>query len=162
MKKILPYLQTLILLGGVVFAWYTVFGDFHRFFGAGYTITQFKNCGTPNPLATPCFYGAIMFIVALAWSLIILIAADASKNVKSQKYLMWLLLAGTLFAWGNFAYQMYKYYAPHIGPYIGCSGIPLKHPIYTPCFTGTMIYLAAFVVSLIFLKMMKRDEAQTA
>ena len=157
MRKSLLYLQSLILLGGVVFAWYTVFGDFSRFIGAGYPITQFQGCSVPNPLATPCFYGAIMFIVTLILSLIILSAEDALKKSKNQKILLWLLLAGALFAWSNFGYQLYKFYAPRTGIYIGCSGIAVTHPVYTPCFTGAVIYLAAFIVSFIIIKIFKHD-----
>jgi hypothetical protein len=148
MKKTLLYLQAIILIGGSVFAWITVFGDFVRFFSNNGLLMPLYGY-SPNPLTTPCFYGAIVFLVALIWSILILLAADRSKNVKSQKHLMWLLFSGTIFAWGNFAYQMYKYYTPHTGIYIGCSGIPLKHPIYTPCFTGAVVFLIAFILSFI-------------
>lgn len=155
MKKILLYIQSAILLGGVVFAWYTVFGDFQRFFDAGYSINQFRDCSVPNPLATPCFYGAIMFIITLVLSLFILTEADATKGAKSQRKLMWLLLAGTLFAWGNFAYQLYIFYQPRVGDYLGCSGVTDAHPIYTPCFIGAVIYLGAFIASLVIVKSKK-------
>lgn len=161
MRKNLFFLQAIILIGGSVFAWVTVFGDFIRFFSSDNKLLMPLYGNNPNPLTTPCFYGAIMFLIALIWSMLILFAANTSKNIQSQKHLMWLLVSGTIFAWGNFAYQMYKYYTPHIGPYIGCSGIPLKHPIYTPCFIGATFYLMAFIISLLLLKVMKRDEIKT-
>jgi len=154
MKKNLLYLQSAILLGGVVFAWYTVFGDFHRFFNAGYSISQFRDCATPNPFATPCFWGAIMFIITLIISLTILTTESTLKQSGVQKKLVWLLLAGTMFAWSNFGYELFKFYNPsRTGDYIGCSGIVLTHPIFTPCFIGAVIYLGAFIVSLIINKL---------
>jgi len=157
MKKSILYLQTLVLLGGSIFAWFTVFGDFERFLGAGYPITQFSGCSVPNPLATPCFYGAIVFLITLGWSVSILLASNGyQKKIKNQKGLNYLLIAGTLFAWGNFGYQLYLFYKPGAGEYIGCSGVAASHPIHTPCFYGAVFYLTALIISIIIIKTHKK------
>jgi hypothetical protein len=160
MTKKFAALQSLILAGGSIFAWYTVFGDFKRFLNAGGEILNFSGCRFPNPLATPCFYGAIVFLIALIWSVLIYQKIDNTQRLASQKKLNFLLLAGTIFAWSNFGYEMYKFYQPHTEPFLSCSGTLAQHPIYTPCFTGAIIYLAAFITSLIFVKALKKDAQQ--
>jgi len=151
MKNKLFRLQTLTLAGGSIFAWYTVFGDFSRFFSAGGRITQFSGCQFPNPLITPCFYGAIAFLIALGWSIFILQNPENKKRI-SQKRLNWLLLAGTLFAWSMVAKEFYKYFTPHTGAYIGCSGLPTQNPVFTPCLTGASIYLISLILSIFILR----------
>ena len=153
--KVILYIQSLILSGGVVFAWFTVFGDFGRFFNAGHTITTLTGCTPPNPLITPCFYGAIAFLIALGWSINILLAND-NKKARSQKKLNYLLIAGTLFAWGNVAYEFYKFFKATTEEYIGCSGQLVSHPFETACFIGASIYLLALITSLIILKINKK------
>lgn len=159
MTKKFAALQTLILASGSIFAWYTVFGDFKRFLNAGGEILNFSGCRFPNPLVTPCFYGAIVFLIALVVSLAVILGG-AKNPLPKQRFLNWLLFAGTIFAWSNFGYEMYKFYQPHTEPLLSCSGTLAKHPIYTPCFTGAIIYLAAFIISLIIIKALKKDAKQ--
>ena len=147
MKKILFALQATLLTGGTIFAWYTVFGDFDRFFSANGKIFQFSGCQFPNPLATPCFYGSIAFVIALALAFQIF----ANPVFKTQKYLSILLFSGTIFAWSMVAKEFYKFSQIKSGAYIGCTGLSASSPIHTPCFTGASIFLVAFLLSLIIL-----------
>ena len=147
MKKFLS-LQILIVAAGAAFAWSAVFGDFSRFFAAGGQLAKFSGCRFPNPLATPCFYGAAVFLLALAGAAFIW----QMQKRSGQKKLAWLLFCGSLFAWSVNAWEFYKFFRPHTGTYIGCSGLAAKSPLYTPCFTGACFYLAAFLFSLWLLK----------
>jgi hypothetical protein len=53
---------------GAVIAWSTVALAFIRFYRAEGTLLKVTNCRFPNPITTPCFYGAIAFVVALLWA----------------------------------------------------------------------------------------------
>ncbi len=139
--------QPLVLLSGTIFAWATVYTDFARFYKFYGTITRIQNCVIPNPVTTPCFYGAIAFLIAFVWSLFILKRTEAARFAQQLK-LNILLIASTLFAWGNFAFGVYKFYAVQNGPKVSCSGVPTDNPILTPCFFGSLIFLAALAVSL--------------
>ena len=147
MKKYFS-LQVTVIAAGTAYAWGAVFADFSRFFQAGGDWWQFSGCRFPNPLATPCFYGAVVFGFALAWAVYLW----QSQNPVSQKNLSRLLLAGTLFAWSVTAWEFYKFLRPHVGAYIGCNGLAAENPIHTPCFTGASLYLAAWLVSLWIIK----------
>ena len=58
----------MFLVVGTVIAWSTVTLGFIRFYRAEGTILKFTNCALPNPLTTPCLYGAIAFLLALIWA----------------------------------------------------------------------------------------------
>ncbi|MFH1170946.1 MAG: hypothetical protein V1778_00170 [bacterium] len=148
--KRLYWLQSILLLGGTVFAWVTVWKDFSRFASFEGTIFKLSECVVPNPVLTPCFYGAFAFLIAFIWSLSILRRKEAGHRLPSQKKLRWLLVASVLFAWGNFGYVVYRFYAPH-GDHKGCSGVYTSSPFVTPCFTGSVIFLATLVLALILL-----------
>ena len=157
MTKRLLWLQTLVLTVGAVFAWTTVLGDVSRFVAAGGHLTQFRGCSVPNPLGTPCFYGAVLFVVALVWAMSQLQAAEPAR--RAQRQLVGMLVAGTLFAWGNFAWEMWRYWHRAGGAFTSCSGTLAVHPIATPCFTGAVLYLAALVAALLAARAMARGRA---
>lgn len=129
-------IQSLILFGGVLFAWTTVVSDFLRFS---------NNLGV-NPLTTPCFYGAIGFLIAYFYSLFILFA-EPEKQRKHQKYLVIFLVAGTIFGWGNFTLEFCKFY--FFKNPTSCSGLIVATPFVTPCFYGSVLYLASLVSAII-------------
>ncbi|MFH1426036.1 MAG: hypothetical protein ABIG66_01235 [Candidatus Kerfeldbacteria bacterium] len=153
--KVLYPLQTLVLLGGTIFAWYTVYGDFARHYQYEGSFFKFTDCIVPNPLATPCFYGAIAFLIALVWSIIIL-RKKLDQKMLQHKRLFWLLLAGTLFAWGNFGWGFYKFWQNDMAPTAGCSGVVVDNPFSTPCFYGALFYLSALIVSIIIKMIAKK------
>ena len=141
-------IEVAVLGGGVLFAWGTVLADFRRFFRAGGALGRFAGTSYPHPALTPCFYGAILFVVALVWAAT-LPAAPPERRRRGARQLLGMLVLGTVFAWGNFAYELYRYCQPHEGPYLSCSGTVAAHPVYTPCFVGALIYLAALVVAVL-------------
>lgn len=133
MRRNFEYVLTIILAGGTAFSWTTVYFDFVRFQRIYGTIFRITGCTTPNPILTPCFYGAIAFAIGLYFAV-----------SKKFNHLYWLLLGGTIFAWGNFSFEAYKFYYS-IGPKVSCSGIITDNIFTTPCFHGAVIYLIGLV-----------------
>lgn len=153
MLKKLLWLQSIILLAGTAFAYYTVYSDFQLFNFYEGTIFKLKDCVVPNPVLTPCFYGAFAFLVAFIWSLFIL----KSKEIfKQERRLLLLLIASTIFAWGNFFSVVIRYYTTWLGPKVSCSGTELINPLQTSCFIGSMIFLIALIVAIIILRFSKK------
>jgi len=153
MGKLLLKVQVAVLALGSVFSWLTLFIDYRRFFAAGGHVFEASGCAVANPLVTPCFYGALAFLAAFFWAAAVLRSAPEVMT-RRQRGLNWLLTAGTVFAWGNFAYEVYRFNQPQ--PSVSAFSCPkeaaLVHPLMTPCFYGAMIYLAALVVSMIILR----------
>ena len=146
-------LQVAVLAIGTGFSWYTLADDYRRFFSAGGRVFDWSGCVVTNPLLTPCFYGALAFLAAFVWALVILRSAPEAV-VRRQRGLNWLLAAGTVFAWGNFAYEMFLYSQQRSPSAFGCPppGEPAVDPLMMPCFYGAWIFLAALAVSLSILR----------
>ncbi len=149
MKKLLV-VQTVVLLFGAVFAWQSVTKNFIRFYHIEGTIFKVTNCSIPNPITEACFYGAVAFVVAFLLSLVI-IRTQEHRYLARQKYLLWFLCAGTVFAWFNVSKEFIAFYSAHGKVVLGGSATPITSPFYTPCFTGAMIFLlSAFVAYILF------------
>lgn len=131
--RVVEYLQTLVLLGGTIFAWSTVSQE----------LTQGFPLGT-----TMCFYGAIAFTVAVLIS-IYLLFISGRLDQKWQQYLTWLLGAGTVFAWGNWGYVAYKLFREE--QCLSACPVGITNPFLTPCFYGASIYLIGFIIALVLL-----------
>jgi hypothetical protein len=150
MKKI-SWLLPLTLAAGTIFAWYTIWNDFQRFYLNEGTVFKINDCISPNPVTTPCFYGGIAFAIALVWSIILVKKSNENFHSGLQK-LVWLLVASTVFAWGNFLYEVGKFVNRGSKPAIGCSGQLVTNPLYTPCFVGAAIFLICLIIALIIYK----------
>ena len=158
MKANMYWVQVGALLVGTVFAWTTAVVDFLRFYQAEGTLFKINDCLYPNPVTTPCFYGAIAFAIALVWA-ISLLKKEGEMRRKSEKHLSWLLMAGTAFAWTSFGRLAYNFYTALPGQGIGCSGVPTTSPFLTPCFFGATLFLIALIVSLVILAKEAKSEA---
>lgn len=159
MKRKLYGILTLILFGGAVFAYTTLYYDFLRFENIYGTVFRVQDCSIPNPITTPCFWGALFFLIGFFISLSIFNRSKKSKDSgKLEKYLYFLLFGGTIFAWSNFTFELYKFYFTS-GPKTSCSGILTSTPFTTPCFYGAMIYLLGFVTMLVIRKNQRKNEA---
>lgn len=131
---------TVILALGSTYAWYTNIHEiisFNDFYG---TLLRFQNTVSPNPFLTPCFYGGIAFLLALFLS------------IKGNKYLHLLLIAGTLFAWGNWSWGIAQFYLFNLSESISCSGTTTSNPFLTPCFIGASFFTLALVNSFFIRK----------
>lgn len=147
MKKIYTA-QSVLLLMGTIFAWFTVYSDFTRFYNLYGDITRISNCVIPNPVTTPCFYGAFAFLGAFIWSLFIN-KASKSKKIANQKKLHILLIGSTIFAFSNLSLEIYNFYFSKASTQISCSGVPSDNIFITPCFIGSMFFLGSLIISLI-------------
>jgi len=146
-KKIYT-VQSVWLLMGTVFAWSTVYSDFARFYKLYEDLTRISNCSIPNPVTTPCFYGAFAFFGALIWSLIIR-KASKPKKISNQKKLHILLTGSTIFAFSNLALEIKNFYLSNSSNQISCSGVPSDNIFITPCFIGSMFFLGSLIISRI-------------
>ena len=72
------------------------------------------------------------------------------KMKKLIKVQFFILLVGTVFAWGNFIWELVNYLQDKECA-TGCV-VGLVNPFRTPCFFGAMFFLVAFVFSAIMLK----------
>ena len=140
-------LQSLVLFIGTVFAWFTVYSDFSRFYRLYGSLTRIQNCVIPNPVTTPCFYGAFAFLGAFIWSLY-LHKMPKEKKIVHQKRLSILLIGSTIFAWSNLALEIYNFYIQKAGSKVSCSGVATDNIYTTACFIGSMIFLVSLIVSL--------------
>lgn len=61
-----------------------------------------------------------------------------------------LLLAGTIFAWGNFSLELWNWLNKQACT-TGCA-VGLVNPFLTPCFYGAIFFLLAFILSAMLLK----------
>lgn len=60
-----------------------------------------------------------------------------------------VLLLGTLFAWGNFGYELVAWLGKKVCT-TGC--LPGVNPFSTPCFYGAIFFTIAFILSAILFK----------
>jgi len=137
-----------VVLVGVVIAWNHVIRQFYTFYTYEQTFFKVKDCVIPNPVTTPCFYGAFGFLLALV------IVWKFSMKPVTKKALTWFtlyLLAGSLFAWYNAGRDLINFYTPHTAGVIGCSGAVITNPFTTACFQGAVLFLLAFIFSAIWL-----------
>src|ERR1700741_4693730 len=148
MLRSLLRLQILVLAAGTVFAFYTIVVDFLRFYDYEGTLLKVSDCIVPNPVTTPCFYGAFAFLLAAIWAWK-LYQQDMVQQVRGQKHLTWFLIASNLFAWGNFSRVAWSFYHSTTGSTIGCSGVATTNPYTTPCFIGASIFLLGLIVACI-------------
>lgn len=135
----------LLLLSGTLFAWFTVGNDYMRYLSNERI----------NPVKTPCFYGAIGFLLSYLFSVYILFSRKEKQKIL-EKYLVIFLIAGTLFGWGNFVIELCKFYI-FKGPKTSCSGYVVSTPFVTPCFYGSMLYLISLISSILAFKKLKQD-----
>ncbi|MBI5005455.1 MAG: hypothetical protein HZC03_02540 [Candidatus Lloydbacteria bacterium] len=149
LRSRLPLLTSVVLFCGTIFAWYTTYTDFSRFFTYGGSWLRFSETIYPHPATTPCFYGAFAFLAALVWSLLILCDRIESRKHEQQKYLVWFLTAGNLFAWTNALSQIVRFYTAGPGEKVGCSGVLITNPFATPCFYGASLFLLSLLIAFL-------------
>lgn len=158
----LPLLASIVLFCGTVFAWYTTYTDFNRFFIYGGSWLQFSGTIYPHPATTPCFYGAFAFLAAFVWSLLILRDHNVAERKKQQKYLLWFLVAGNVFAWANALSQIVRFYTAAPGEKVGCSGVLITNPFATSCFYGSSLFLLSLVVAYVLFRFEEAGEKESA
>ncbi len=140
-KKLLA-LQSVILFAGTVFAWSKLIPQFVDFYALYGTFFRVSDCIVPNPFVTACFYGSAAFLVALYAS----VRLYQNPNVKGVRNLRNFLVFCVTFA-GSVVLSEAATYYHWISSSISVTCSPGIAPIYTPCFTGMLCFLAAAVVA---------------
>jgi hypothetical protein len=141
-KKLLYLLEVFLLLGSVV-AWKQVLTEFAQFYALEGTLFKLQNCIVPNPVTTPCFWGAIAFVVGLVWVAVLILRSREGKSFKVKA--LWIfMLACTIFAVSNFSYQLWLYY---YRPGSGGQCFVGSGPWGSACFYGSVLFLLSFVTT---------------
>ena len=143
-----------VLLTGSAIAWSTVTLGFVRFYRVEGTILKFTNCALPNPLATPCFYGAVAFLIVVLWS--VTLARRPAPEARSYRYLWWLLLASTVFGWSNVAYEFWIWNQSETGTMVSCTADTISSPLQSPCLYGSTMFLGGLITVSVILQAFKR------
>ncbi len=137
-------LQTVFLLVGSMFAWSKLVPQVTTFYATYHTFFHFVGCTVPNPLKTACLYGSLGFIVALVWSL----SVYQTTTYLREKRLSIFLLCCSVFAATVVAYEVLIYYKVIAGA-ISVSCTPGLSPLASPCFTGMIFFILAYITSLV-------------
>lgn len=134
---------TFLLLGSII-AWGETLSKFSIFYTNEGTIFKIKDCVTPNPITTPCFWGATAFVIAS----LLAIVYFRRKSQSFEKYFLIFMGACVLFAWGNFALEL-KGVQPDPNAIITvCQSNP-ANPFLSACFFGSILFTLSFVLTLI-------------
>ncbi|MFA5131935.1 MAG: hypothetical protein WC444_01255 [Candidatus Paceibacterota bacterium] len=140
--------QTIVLLLGTLFAWSKLLEQISTFQLRYGTLFRFRDCTLPNPFTTPCLYGSIAFLVALAWSYYLFL----KPNEKQERLLRNFLIFCVAFAGTVFAYELIDYYKVFDTGGIIKSCSPGTVPFKTPCFYGLIFFTLACSVSFVITK----------
>lgn len=145
MKNSLLILQNYLLLCGTLFAgynWVNLLNRYIRFDGS-FLVARADN-GLINPFLTPCFYGFLVFLLGFIWSYTLRL--DYSKA--SQYRLIWLLAVGAMFAWGNYVYEVVRYYNNQVCN-LGCTAGYFGIPLFTSCVVGATLFTLTLITALV-------------
>lgn len=126
-----------------MFAWSKLVPQFTNFYAMYGTFFKFSGCIIPNPFATACLYGSIAFLIALFWSL----SVFQYQNQASERWLRNFLLFCVVFAGTIVLLETATYYKL-VAPTVSVTCSPGASPVTTPCFTGMLFFIAAFLASI--------------
>lgn len=150
-KKLLQ-IQILVLTIGTIFAYTTVFIELRDFYAIEGAIFKFQDCSVTNPMLTPCFFGAFGFLISLLWSIAIYKKEEIKDKLSNQKNLLYLLVGGTIFAWGNTFLLMYRFF--FIDGIIPCGVTKPTNPFQSACFIGASLFLLGLISGIASYKKM--------
>lgn len=153
----LTRITTFVLLAGTLFAWFTIYIDFSRFFTYGGGWFVFSGTMFPHPATTSCFYGGFAFLIGFIWSIRIWKIANMARRVRQWLLLTSFLIAGVIFAWTNAGLQIFKFYTAVPGEGVSCSGVPISNPFMTPCFIGASLFLASLILSIFVYRFLHQE-----
>lgn len=145
-KQARPWALSLIvfLVIGAVIAWSTEIVALTRFYGSEGTLLRFSNIGVTNPMITPCFWGAIAFLIGIA-SAGSLYSRIERNPLGGYRNLCWFLVACVLFGWSNVGYEMWKLNQSETGSIVGCMAQPMTSIFQSSCLYGSVMFLASLV-----------------
>lgn len=132
----------LMLAGGTLFSWYNTALLFKAFYVYYPSVLMTGHTMVPNPLFTPCFYGAVAFAVAFMWALVL----SLKPHERSFIWLTRFIMFGVCFASAVLIYEALEYYhVISLSRSVSCS--PGVHPFKTPCFGGLLFFIGAYVTA---------------
>lgn len=146
MNNIIKILR-IVLIVGIIFSFSNIAKEYIDFYNVEGTIFKLSDCKIPNPITTPCFYGALGFVIAFKLTDLISNSSN-EKKVQFANYLMFFLLFGTLFAWYNNWSTFIDFYLKDSTEVFGCTGKIITSPFTTPCFIGALIFTCSLLLSI--------------
>lgn len=149
------FIQILALVVGSIIAWSTVIKNFINFYQVEGTLFKVMDCNFTNPVLTPCFWGAIAFIIALIWAVSLYTKRGQANQTKQQWWLFLLLIASTIFGWANVVYEEWQIILAHGGAVTGCSGT-MTSITQSSCMYGSIMFLIAMVATWMIIKKTNR------
>lgn len=160
------YFQLVALIAGTTIGWWSVAAEVKSFCaaeGGGLTkLTSFSGTVETNPLLTPCFYGSIVFLVSLIWTLAIINNKTKDWRLRQQSRLVKLLWFGAIFALVNNIVTFWKFYGDtDSGPPLGCDPDKITNPYWTACFMGLVAFTAASIAGSMYLRSISAKSADT-
>jgi len=156
LKKSATIVQLLVLCGGMIFAWFTVIRELINFYTTEGTIFKIADSVYRNPVVTPCFYGAVGFIVIIVWAFFIWREFDESKQIIHRKWHTLLLLGGTLFAWSVVTWEWWQIKQAAGAPVVGCSGL-MDSIFDSTCLYGALFYTLSLGIGFYLYKDAKKS-----
>jgi hypothetical protein len=143
--------RLVVLVLGIFVSWYAVIKAFISFYNIEGTIFKIKDCLLPNPVTTPCFWGALAFFAATVWAY----KMFAMNEAKKEKYFLFFMIGSVLFAWTNFMIEL-KGVTPKPGSLIAPCPATAANPFLSPCFFGSILFSLSLILTyVIFNKLQK-------
>jgi hypothetical protein len=137
---------------GALVAWSTTILALTRFYGSEGTLLRLDNIGIPNPVITPCFWGAVAFLIAVPWAGSLYSRLGRANPVGGYRMLGWFLVACVLFGWSVVGYESWRLSQSATGSIIGCTAAPMTSIFQSPCLYGSSMYLASLVAAYIVVR----------
>lgn len=157
-KTMFLSLQALALAAGNYVGWITIFKEIGVYCGTQdgglWALISFSGDNATNPLLSACFWGSLVFLIALIWTARLFFEKNVQKFKLQMRRLWWLLLAGSLFALANNIPLFYKFYTQSSGNVGACSADTVTNPYLTSCFLG----FAAFLLATVFASAVRRSK----
>jgi hypothetical protein len=134
---------------GVVVSWYSTITSFINFYQVEGTIFKIIDCAVPNPITTPCFWGAVAFLVVFIWSLKLYV------DNKNSNQILYFLVFCVLFGWSSFYIENWTTILQRNGIVAPC---PVgKSPFLSACFFGSVLFTISLLLTFVSIRANKRE-----
>lgn len=148
-NELLRKMRVVFLFLGVLVSWYATISSFIKFYSYEGTIFRIKDCVIPNPVTTPCFWGALAFAGGLVWAY----QKFGKETKKFEKNFLYFMIFSIIFAWSNFAIEL-KGIKPNPGALFTVC-VPTGSPFTSACFFGSILFTLSFLATLILVRRKK-------
>ena len=144
---LLKQIRVAMLLLGVFVSWKTTLDAFFAFYRLEGTLFKVRDCVIPNPVTTPCFWGALAFFIALIWAYKQL----GKEDKKTEKYFLYFMIASVIFAWSNFIIELIGVTPPE-GSLIAPCPATASSPFLSACFFGSILFSFSLITTYLIVK----------